>query len=60
LPTDLNKDGIANIVDVSIVARAYGAKLGDDNWNPIADMDKNEEINIIDISIVALDYGKTV
>jgi len=60
ISSDLNRDGIVNIVDVSIVARAYGTKLGDENWNETADMDKNDEINIMDVSIVALDYGKTV
>lgn len=60
LKTDLNQDGTVNIVDISIVAMAFGTKLGDDNWNEVADLDKNEEINIIDISTVAMDYGKTV
>jgi len=57
---DLNEDRTVNIIDISIVAVAFGCKLGDENYNEIADMDKNEEINIVDVSIVALDYGKTV
>jgi len=57
--TDLNEDGTVNIVDISMVAIAFGTKPGDEHWDSIADMDKNEEINIIDISIVALDYGNT-
>ena len=59
LPIDLNKDGTVNIVDISIVAIAFGTKPGDGNWNPKADLDKNEEVNIIDISMVAMDYGKS-
>ena len=58
--TDLNKDGTVNIVDISIVARAFGSKLGDPNWNAIADIDKNGWVNIVDITVVARDYGKTV
>jgi parallel beta-helix repeat protein len=58
--TDLNDDGVINILDISIVAIAFGSKEGDENYNSIADLDGNEEINILDISIVAFDYGKTV
>lgn len=58
--TDLNSDGTINIVDISIVAVAFGTIEGDENYNPIADLDDNKQINIVDVSIVALDYGKTV
>jgi len=58
--TDLNKDGTVNIIDIAIVARAYGTKPGDKNWNPIADVaEPYGEINIIDVARVAKDYGKT-
>jgi len=57
---DLNGDGTVNILDISIVALAFGTKEGDTNYDPIADLDNNKEINIIDVSIVAMDYGKTV
>jgi hypothetical protein len=57
---DLNSDGTINIVDISIVARAFGSRTGDPNWNPIADLDKNGQVNILDIALVARDYGKTV
>jgi hypothetical protein len=57
---DLNNDGTVNIVDVSIVAMAFGTQEGDENYNVLADLDKNGEINIIDVSTVAMDYGKTV
>jgi len=57
---DVNEDAIINIVDIATVAKAYGCKPGDSNWNPIADMDTDETINILDIATVAKDYGKTV
>lgn len=60
LMTDLNKDGIVNILDISIVARAYGCKPKDPNWNEVADLNKDGVINILDISLIARDYGKTV
>jgi hypothetical protein len=59
LDSDLNKDGKVNIMDIAIVANAYGSKQGDPNWNQIADVDDNEQINILDISMVAKDFGKT-
>lgn len=55
---DLNIDGTINIVDISIVAMAFGTKEGDENYNPIADLDGNNEINIIDISKVARHFGE--
>jgi len=57
--TDLNNDGVVNIIDISIVAKAFGSKPEDPNWNAIADIDKNGIINILDVSKVAKDFGKT-
>jgi hypothetical protein len=58
--TDLNKDCTVNILDVSTVAKAYGSKPGDPNWNETADLNKNNVVNILDISTIAKDYGKTL
>jgi len=58
LVADLNGDGIVDIIDVAIVAKAFGSKPGDKNWNAIADLDKNGIINIIDIAKVAKEFGK--
>jgi len=59
LPSDLNRDRVVNIIDIAIVARAFGARPGDPTWDPIADLDGNGVINIIDIAIVARDFGIT-
>jgi len=58
LATDLNKDGIVNILDISLVAKAFGSKPGDLNWNAVADVNQDGIINILDISKVAKDYGR--
>jgi hypothetical protein len=58
--TDLNKDGIVDILDISAVAIGYNSRLGDANWNLTADLDRNGTIDILDISAIAIDYGKTV
>lgn len=60
LPTDLNSDGTVNILDITVVAKAYGTKPGDERWNQTADLDKNGAVDILDISEVARDYGKTM
>jgi hypothetical protein len=57
--TDLNKDGSVNILDIFIVAQAFGSKPGDTNWNVVADLNKDETINILDIFAVAWEFGKT-
>jgi thermitase len=56
---DVNHDGKVNVVDLAVVARAFGAKKGDPNWNEKSDLDNNGKVNVIDISLVAVQYGKT-
>ena len=56
---DLNGDGIVNISDIFIVAKAFHSSPGDPDWNPIADINNDDWINIIDIWEVAKAYGKT-
>jgi uncharacterized protein YfaS (alpha-2-macroglobulin family) len=60
LSADINKDGKVDIVDLFLVARAWGTKPGGPNWDPRCDIDGNGEINIKDIFLVARDFGKKV
>jgi hypothetical protein len=57
--TDLDSNGIVNIVDIAIVAKSFRSQLGDDNWNQDADLDSNGIVDIVDIAMVAKDIGKT-
>jgi len=59
LSTDLNKDGSVNILDIFIIAKAFGSKPGDANWNAIADLNKDNIVKILDVFAVAWDFGKT-
>jgi hypothetical protein len=60
LVTDINRDGKVDILDIAIVAKAFGTKPGDERWNSFADLDGNKKINILDIAKVARDYGRTI
>jgi hypothetical protein len=64
---DVNEDGTVNIVDISTVARAFGAhgpntpNPGDaasQNWNQIADLNSDNIVSIVDVAIVAKEFGK--
>jgi len=62
LPGDLNGDGIVNIFDLRIAAKAYLCMAVDDpttpwneteNWNPDADLNKDGKVDIQDLRMVA-------
>ena len=53
---DINGDGVVNIIDIALVASAWGSHPGDPRWDPRCDLDGNEVINILDITLVARDY----
>jgi transglutaminase-like putative cysteine protease len=58
---DVNCDFIVNTSDLYIIAKAFGSKLGDPDWNQIADTaEPCGEINIIDLFIAAREFGKTL
>ncbi|MEM2738679.1 MAG: dockerin type I domain-containing protein [Candidatus Bathyarchaeia archaeon] len=59
LPTDVNKDGIVDLIDVTTVALAFGSKPGDPNWNENADINKNNVVNFADYALVINDFGKS-
>jgi len=59
IPGDLNSDGIVNIFDLRIVAKAYGSKPGEPNWDSRADLNRDGKINIYDLVLISANYGKT-
>jgi len=46
---DLNNDGIVNIFDLVIVAKRYGAKPTNPNWNSKFDLEKDNRIDEKDL-----------
>jgi PKD repeat protein len=56
---DLNSDGILNILDITIVAKAFGSFPGHSRWDPIADLNEDGKVDILDIAKIAKNFGKT-
>jgi parallel beta-helix repeat protein len=56
---DMDSDGKVTIIDLAIVAKAYGTKPGDPKWNELADLNHDNIINILDLIPVARNYGRT-
>jgi hypothetical protein len=59
VPPDINHDRRVDIIDVAILASAFGSNLGDSRWNADVDVQEDGTINILDITIVAKSFGKT-
>ncbi len=58
---DVNCDFIVNMLDLSIIAEAFGSEPEDPEWNEISDTaEPYGEINIIDVCIAAWEFGKTL
>ena len=58
-PGDVNDDAIVDIVDIVIVAIAFGSRSEDPDWNPVADLNYDNLIDIVDIILVAIHFGET-
>ena len=53
-PEDVNKDGVVNIVDLTLVASNFG-KSGEN----VADVNSDGVVNIVDLTLVAGSFGST-
>jgi hypothetical protein len=60
LSGDINGDGIVNMKDVVLVAKAFGSRPGDSNWNANADLDGNGIIDKNDLVIVLSNFGQGI
>jgi hypothetical protein len=57
MSTDLNGDGVVDMRDIAIIAKAYDSYLGGANWNREADLNNDGVINILDFVLIAKDFG---
>jgi hypothetical protein len=55
---DINNDGIVNILDFSIIVRAFGSKPWDSNWNEKVDLDCSKMVNFNDLLLAVVQFGK--
>jgi len=56
---DLNHDGKIDILDITLVATAFGTYPNHPRWKPEADLNQDGKIDICDLVIVAQNYGET-
>jgi hypothetical protein len=57
---DVNGDGVVGIQDITLIALAHGALVGDKRYDARLDLDQNGVIDIRDISMCAREFGKNV
>lgn len=57
--SDINRDGVVNMLDLGIIANAFGSHPQHPRWNPLADLNSDESVNVLDISVAASDFGKS-
>lgn len=57
-PGDTNGDGVVDFSDLSAVLAAYGWCVGDDLYNPDADLDGSGCVDFTDLSILLVAYGE--
>jgi len=55
---DINQDGKVDIYDVAYVAKRFGSREGDPDYDPIADMNEDGIIDIYDVATVAKHFGE--
>lgn len=59
IPGDIDGNFKVQLRDLVILAKAYGSKLGDSNWNPNADINGNGIVGLSDLVILALHYEQS-
>jgi hypothetical protein len=53
IPGDINRDGMVDVFDATILANACGSSLGNPRWNTDADLNQNGVVDVFDFTILA-------
>lgn len=53
VPGDVNGDGLVNMVDLLLLASAFGSHTGDPNYSPAADLTGDGAVDVIDLLTLA-------
>jgi hypothetical protein len=56
---DVDDNGLVNVADVFMLAKAYGSGSGDPNWNEEADMNGDDLVDSVDLFALSGNYGGT-
>ena len=59
IPGDINGDWAVNLLDLRILASAFGSRPGDPRWNSNADINRDGKVDLGDLVILAAHYGQT-
>jgi hypothetical protein len=57
---DLNGDGVVDVFDAVLFAKAFNSKPGDPNWNPDADLNNDGVVDMFDATIFASHFGQSI
>lgn len=56
--SDVNGDGIVNILDIVTVLRAWISYPGHPKWDTRVDLNDDGRVNILDVALVSIDFGR--
>lgn len=57
---DFNNDGVINMLDVVILAKAFNSARGDGRYNPLYDLNNDGAISMSDVVIIARKFNTVV
>ncbi len=55
---DLDHDCVVDILDIAIIAHAFGSTPGSSMWNPDADLNHDGMVNILDVAMAGFHFGQ--
>jgi hypothetical protein len=58
-PGDINNDNTINILDLGLLADAFGSIASSAKWNPDADLNGDGKVDILDLGLLADSFGKS-
>jgi hypothetical protein len=59
IPGDVNGDGTVDIIDLGLLAEAYGSTSTSPNWNQTRDINDDGVVDIFDIGITSANWGQS-